>query len=84
MDNNLLDTISMLLSTYLERKKISPGDFAQRVGVSAEAVRLYLNGKRIPRTRTMEKISEVTDGKVQPNDFFSVRGARAASGSEAA
>lgn len=60
----------MLLRDYLERERISTRDFARRLGHSAEAVRLYAAGRRIPRPDIMAKLVRLTHGEVQPNDFF--------------
>jgi len=83
-DNYLLDNARMHLSEYLTRKKIRFADFAQQIGVSQEAVRLYVRGKRYPRPGVMEKISAATEGKVRPNDFFPGRGAVTAGAGKAA
>lgn len=45
-------------------------DFAERIGVSREAVRLWVIGDRIPRKEQMVKIAEETNGVVTPNDFL--------------
>jgi hypothetical protein len=60
----------MTLGEYLKREKIGSKIFADRLGTSAEAVRLYAAGRRIPRPDIMAKIGRLTDGAVQPNDFF--------------
>ncbi len=60
----------MLLETFLKENEMSAADFAQEIGVSAEAIRLYLAGKRIPSKNTMRRIMDSTGGEVQPNDFY--------------
>jgi transcriptional regulator with XRE-family HTH domain len=47
--------------------------FADRLGVSVQAVHRYLNGERLPRPDVMVRIAEITGGAVKPNDFYSVR-----------
>lgn len=64
-------SIVMTLAEYLTEKRLKPREFAQRIGVSAESIRLYLAGERHPRPRAMRAITEATDGAVTANDFFS-------------
>lgn len=59
----------MRLSDYLHQKNLTDAAFARLVGISSEAVRRYKD-KRVPEPKVMRKIIEVTDGQVQPNDFF--------------
>lgn len=61
----------MKLGEYLKVNKISFADFGGRIGVSAEAVRLYAGGHRIPRKDTMNEIVRETHESVRPDDFFS-------------
>ena len=60
----------MLLATFLNDSGMTASDFADRIEVSAEAVRLYLAGKRIPNKNVMPRIIATTNGKVRPNDFY--------------
>lgn len=60
----------MKLSAYLDEKRVKPSDFAAVVGVTTEAIRLYVKGERIPRAATMQAIVSATDGLVTANDFF--------------
>ena len=60
----------MHLADYLAERGQSHAEFAAAIGLSAEAVRLIVRGKRMPRGDTMRSIIEATSGKVQPNDFF--------------
>lgn len=62
----------MKLSEYLEAQALSYAEFARMIGAkSDETVRRYANG-RIPQEPYMTRISEATNGKVTPNDFFGV------------
>ena len=67
----------MTLKDWLSREDMTPPQFAERIGRSAEAVRRYVAGERIPDRETMPVIVEQTAGEVTPNDFFGVE-ARAA------
>lgn len=58
------------LADYLEREGLSAEVFAEHLGITAEAVRLYLRAKRTPRRAVMNRIVELTNGLVRPNDFF--------------
>ena len=63
----------MKLGTYLNTKGIPVARFAALIPVSFQAVHRYMDGTRIPRRSVMEKIVELTDGEVQPGDFFASR-----------
>jgi hypothetical protein len=60
----------MRLGDYLDRTNLANRDFGELIGVTGEAVRLYVMGARIPRPAVMRRIEEVTGGRVRPNDFF--------------
>lgn len=45
-------------------------DVARELQVSVEAVRRYVEEKRIPGKDIMLRIVKMTDGAVQPNDWF--------------
>lgn len=61
----------MDLKTFLAGRKMSITDFARLIGVSNPGVvAKYVNRTRIPRPAIMREIARVTEGAVQPNDFF--------------
>lgn len=60
----------MNLGDYLRENDLSPRAFAELVGVTDEAIRLYVANARLPRRDVMQKIAEATGGMVRPNDFF--------------
>lgn len=60
----------MKLSDYLTDRGMTVAEFATRVGVTPEAVRMWNSGNRQPNSSTMRKILKATGGRVQPNDFF--------------
>lgn len=60
----------MGLQEYLTATSTSRADFAQKIGVSVESVRRYLNEGRVPEPPVMCKIIEATGGDVTANDFF--------------
>jgi transcriptional regulator with XRE-family HTH domain len=62
----------MKLADYLTDKGIAPSEFAASVGVTPEAIRLYIKGDRRPRAATMQEIHHATGGMVTANDFFAV------------
>lgn len=62
----------MTLKEWLSEKGIEPGAFAERIGRTAESVRRYLNGDRIPDRQTMPLIVAETGGRVTANDFFGI------------
>ena len=59
----------MKLSDYLAQQKISISDFAALIDVSHASVSRYASGKRRPEWGILSKISAVTNGAVQANDF---------------
>lgn len=59
----------MKLKAYLDKHKITPARFADNIGVSSEAVRLWLLGRRFPKHGYLQTITAVTNGKVTANDF---------------
>lgn len=63
---------AMRLAPYLEREKISDADFAEKIGVSRQAVHRYRTGERVPDQPIMHRIAETTAGEVLPNDFYDV------------
>ena len=66
----------MKLSVYLKENDLSGAQFGERIGASAEAVRLWLNGQRVPNGTlgngrdSMTAIVDTTSGQVTANDFF--------------
>lgn len=60
----------MNLRPYLEERKMSVAEFARAIDVSVAALHRYLVGDRIPRQEILERIANITNGAVQPNDFF--------------
>jgi len=59
----------MKLSDYLFRHDIDPAVFASEIGVTREALRLWLAGERTPRPKLMAKIKTATGGAVTSSDF---------------
>ena len=60
----------MKLRDWLDERDISNADFGDRIKRSAEAVRRYAAGNRIPDRETMPLIVAETDGAVRADDFF--------------
>ena len=60
----------MTLADYLAASNIDETSFAARLGVSAKAVRHWLEGARTPRSTQMQNIVRITNGAVTPNDFL--------------
>jgi DNA-binding transcriptional regulator YdaS (Cro superfamily) len=59
----------MTLTEYLTTNQIAPTDFAQQIGVTREAVLMWMSAARTPRPKMMERIKKATAGSVTPNDF---------------
>ena len=60
----------MTLTEYLEQQELDAARFAERIGVSGEAVRRYARGERFPRKAIMRRIVEATGAPVGPQDFL--------------
>jgi predicted transcriptional regulator len=60
----------MKLGLYLAKEKICPSAFAEKIGVTVQAVHRYIAGERVPHREVMQRIVLHTQGEVQPNDFF--------------
>lgn len=70
----------MNLSTWLKANRITHQGFismAEEAGAtfSIHALNKWCNGQRIPRPEDMRAIHQLTDGAVQPNDFYGLRSA---------
>lgn len=65
--------IGMQLTQYLRDNRLTLAQFASAIGVAnAGVVAKYVDGSRTPRPAIMREIARVTNGLVQPNDFFAV------------
>jgi transcriptional regulator with XRE-family HTH domain len=62
----------MTLAEWLKAKGLTNAEFGLRISRSAEAVRRYASGERIPDKETMPVIARETEGEVLPNDFFGI------------
>lgn len=60
----------MTLKEYLKSNKISREDFAKEIGASYGSVIKWTYGGRFPRPQTLQKIHELTNGKVTAYDFI--------------
>tara|TARA_R110000751_G_scaffold56451_4_gene120416 strand:- start:1699 stop:1881 length:183 start_codon:yes stop_codon:yes gene_type:complete len=60
----------MQLRDWLASKRMKPDEFAKAAGASKGAVLKWMYGERFPRRSQLDKIREVTKGKVTANDFF--------------
>jgi transcriptional regulator with XRE-family HTH domain len=60
----------MTLASWLSREEISDADFAERIGVSRQALWRYKSCERVPRPEIMARIHVETGGAVTANDFF--------------
>jgi|TARA_R100001460_G_scaffold39123_4_gene73843 hypothetical protein len=66
----------MKLQKYLSDNKLTQHNFLdllyKKTGtkLSQGGLSKYIKGQRIPRKNEMKSIHEITEGKVQPNDFY--------------
>jgi len=59
----------MFLDPYMKMYAISNEVLAEKLGVSPVTVHRYRKKKRVPEPEIMQRIYEITGGKVTPNDF---------------
>lgn len=62
----------MKLIDYLKIKNLSEKQFSELLGCTETAVYYWATGQRRPNGKNMLRISEVTGGKVTPNDFHQI------------
>lgn len=62
------------LRDWLTDNEVTDAEFGRRIERSAEAVRRYAAGLRIPDRETMPRIVRETRGEVTANDFFGIEG----------
>lgn len=63
---------TMKLADYLIHAGITPPELRRRLGISSRSVlSRYLTGERIPNLFMLQKIIDLTEGKVQLRDFLS-------------
>ncbi len=62
----------MTLKEWMEAESIGVPHVATELDCSAEAVRRYIHGHRIPGPVAMRKIVELTSGRVTANDFYGI------------
>jgi transcriptional regulator with XRE-family HTH domain len=63
--------LGMTLAEYLDRKQLTPGAFADLIGVTRTAVIRYRDGQRRPSWEILPKIVAATNGKVTADSFLS-------------
>ena len=61
----------MKLADYIDRLGITDGEFARELGISQGQLSKLRHGKHWPNRDTVQRIVEVTGGKVMPNDLLS-------------
>lgn len=61
---------SMKLHEFLSVRGQTQRAFSLSIGVTQQAVSQWLRGFSTPRPEQMQKIVEVTNGAVTPNDFL--------------
>lgn len=62
----------MKLKEFLEKENKTMAEMARDLNFSHTAVRLWVEGRRCPRTEQMQKIVAYTKGEVTANDFYNV------------
>ncbi len=74
----------MKLSSFLTERGWKIADLARRLDVQHETARLWVRGLRVPSGPHMQRLIELTEGQVQPNDFFEIPQSNEPQSSEAA
>lgn len=60
----------MKLGPWRRENKLTIGQLAEKLARSDMTVSRYCNERRIPEAETMRRIYLVTQGAVEPNDFY--------------
>jgi DNA-binding transcriptional regulator YdaS (Cro superfamily) len=60
----------MKLNTYIEREGMTLAAAAFELGITRQALNLWIDGKRIPRPANMETINKWSKGEVTAADFY--------------
>ena len=60
---------SMKLRDFLDQNEQTRPTFAAAIGVTDEAVRLWIEGARFPSRANLTRIAALTEGAVNANDF---------------
>ncbi len=60
----------MRLSAWLSMNDVTQHAFAELIGSSQPQVARFAAGTRIPNKETMRRIVEVTQGAIDPRDFY--------------
>lgn len=60
----------MKLCVWIYKNKKTMTDFAKELNISKGHLSLLMNGKIIPRKNLMNKIYELTNKNVKPEDFY--------------
>lgn len=63
----------MQLQDYLDNKKITQTEFAEKLEVTSMSISHYCRGSRMPNKKMMAKIFLETKGEVSPNDFYNIK-----------
>jgi len=63
----------MDLLSYLSKNNISVAMFARQIGVHRTSIYRFTNGIQMPLPKTIQKITDVTNGQVTANDFLRER-----------
>lgn len=59
----------MTLTSWLSKTNTSDADFAERIGVTRQALWRYKVAGRVPKPDIIARIAKATNGKVTANDF---------------
>lgn len=60
----------MKLKSFLRFNGISNREFSKNLGISNVSLSRYMSGNRLPNTKILNKIYQLTDGLVDANDFY--------------
>ena len=60
----------LFLPDYLAKAGLSMAQFAQKIGVSREAVRGWCGGEYSPSLQRIKRIEEITEGEVTARSFY--------------
>jgi hypothetical protein len=61
----------MILAQWLKETGRTVDGFAEEISVRRQSVHRWMNGSRFPKRNIIERIQQVSDGKVSAADWFS-------------
>ena len=59
-----------MLKTWMEERGLTPKELARTLGVSRQAVQLWIQGNSFPSTRRLAQLEELSEGRITARSFI--------------